>query len=112
MSRMEQLKIKLKNRQNALGTTIANITWSGLTQKIAAFPFDFLIFDTEHGTITPETGLLFLHRHLMVRHITQAHIITNCLIITDLTLDSISIGLRNEAMKAYGILPCTTPTAG
>ena len=55
MSRMEQLKGKLKNRQNALGTTIANIAWSGLTQKIATFPFDFLIFDTEHGTITPES---------------------------------------------------------
>ena len=55
MNRMKQLQTKLKNRENALGTTIVNITWSGLIQKIAILPFDFLIFDTEHGTITPES---------------------------------------------------------
>lgn len=55
MSRFNDLKAKLKSRQNILGTTIVNIGWSGLPQKIAAFPFDFVVFDLEHGTLTAES---------------------------------------------------------
>lgn len=35
MSRLKGLKQKLKNRDAVLSTTIANIAWSGLAQKIA-----------------------------------------------------------------------------
>ena len=55
MSRMKNLLDKLAKRRNALGTTIVNIPWSGLAQKVAAFPFDFVVFDLEHGTLTAES---------------------------------------------------------
>lgn len=55
MNRLSQFKKKLAAQENALGTTISNIAWSGLVQKIAAFPFDFLIFDVEHGTLSLES---------------------------------------------------------
>ncbi|MEF9974630.1 MAG: aldolase/citrate lyase family protein [Clostridia bacterium] len=51
MNRLESFKEKLAVQKATLGTTIANVDWSGLSQKIAAFPFDFLMFDIEHGTI-------------------------------------------------------------
>lgn len=55
MNRLSQLKEKLAARQNALGTTIANVAWSGLAQKLAAFPLDFVVFDVEHGTLSIES---------------------------------------------------------
>lgn len=55
MSRLHQLKKKLAARENALGTTIANVSWSGLIQKIALYPFDFVLFDVEHGTLSLES---------------------------------------------------------
>lgn len=54
MSRLEQLKEKLKNRQPVLSTTIGNVAWSGLAQKAAGFGFDFMMFDLEHGTLSIE----------------------------------------------------------
>src|SRR5690554_6876714 len=60
MSRLKGLKQKLKNRDAVLSTTIANIAWSGLAQKIAGYPFDFIVFDLEHGTLSTETVKEFL----------------------------------------------------
>lgn len=54
MSRYSSLKEKLANREEVFSTTIANIEWSGLVQKIATYPFDFVIFDCEHGTLSLE----------------------------------------------------------
>ena len=54
MNRLEMMKEKLKKRENVLCTTIANIAWSGLTQKASEYPFDFMIFDLEHGTLNIE----------------------------------------------------------
>ncbi len=55
MSRLEDLKKKLNNRKPVLSTTIGNVAWSGLVQKAAAFGFDFLMFDLEHGTLSVES---------------------------------------------------------
>lgn len=54
MSRLETLKEKLKNRQPVLSTNIANLAWSGIMQKLSAFPLDAVFFDLEHGTLTAE----------------------------------------------------------
>jgi 2-keto-3-deoxy-L-rhamnonate aldolase RhmA len=54
MNRLETLKEKLKKQENILCTTIANIVWSGLAQKASQYPFDFMIFDLEHGTLNIE----------------------------------------------------------
>ena len=56
MSRLLELKEKLKNVRPALGTTVVNVAWSGLAQKTAAFPFDFLVLDEEHGTLSAESA--------------------------------------------------------
>lgn len=56
MSRFDDLKRKLKNREPVLSTTIANVAWSGLAQKIAAYSFDFVVLDEEHGTLSAESG--------------------------------------------------------
>ena len=56
MSRLNELKIKLKQKKPVLGTTIGNIAWSGLAQKVAQFPFDFLVLDEEHGTLSAEAS--------------------------------------------------------
>lgn len=56
MSRLIDLKMKLKQRTPVLGTTIGNVAWSGLAQKTAAFPFDFLVLDEEHGTLSAESS--------------------------------------------------------
>ena len=34
---------------------IANVQWSGLVQKAASYPFDFMLFDLEHGTLSIES---------------------------------------------------------
>jgi len=55
MSRLELLKNKLKARKPVLSTTISNVAWSGLAQKVAGFGFDFLMYDLEHGTLNTES---------------------------------------------------------
>lgn len=52
MNKLSILKRKLKNKDPILSTTISNIAWSGLIQKASAFSFDFMVFDTEHGTLS------------------------------------------------------------
>lgn len=54
MSRLNELKVKLAKREAVLSTTIANVPWSGIVQKAAGFPFDFIVFDLEHGTLSIE----------------------------------------------------------
>lgn len=54
MSRLIELKKKLRNQEPILSTTIANVSWSGLAQKAASFGFDFMMFDLEHGTLSVE----------------------------------------------------------
>lgn len=56
MGRLNELKRKLAERSAVLGTTVGNVAWSGLAQKIAAFPFDFLVLDEEHGTLSAESS--------------------------------------------------------
>ncbi len=56
MSRLTDLQRKLREREPVLGTTIGNVAWSGLAQKAAAFPFDFLVLDEEHGTLSAESS--------------------------------------------------------
>ena len=56
MSRLIELKTKLRERKPTLGTTIGNVAWSGLAQKCASFPFDFLVIDEEHGTLNMESS--------------------------------------------------------
>lgn len=60
MSRLFQLKEKLAARENILSTTVVNLQWTGIIQKAAQFPFDFMMFDLEHGTLSVESveGLL------------------------------------------------------
>lgn len=55
MSRFEQFKEKLAKKQRTFGTTISNIAWSGVVQTIATYPFDFVVFDLEHGTLNTES---------------------------------------------------------
>ena len=54
MSRLDHLKDKLSNVEPVLCTTRVNLCWSGIIQKAATFPFDFMMFDLEHGTISIE----------------------------------------------------------
>lgn len=56
MGRLNELKEKLRQRSAVLGTTVGNVAWSGLAQKIASFPFDFLVLDEEHGTLSAESS--------------------------------------------------------
>ena len=64
MSRLLALKEKLAARQPVLSTTIANLTWTGIIQKAAAFNFDMMMFDLEHGTLSVESveGMLRMCR--------------------------------------------------
>ena len=55
MSRFTEFKEKLAQCKPVLGTTIGNIPWSGIAQKFASFPFDFVLIDEEHGTISLES---------------------------------------------------------
>ena len=48
MSKLLDLKAKLAAREPVLSTTIANLTWTGIIQKAAAFNFDMMMFDLEH----------------------------------------------------------------
>jgi 4-hydroxy-2-oxoheptanedioate aldolase len=54
MDRLEILKKKLIGREPVLATSVSNINWSGIIQRIAKYGFDFLIFDIEHGTLSIE----------------------------------------------------------
>ncbi|MCI5994120.1 MAG: aldolase/citrate lyase family protein [Clostridiales bacterium] len=56
MSKLIELKNKLKNVEPTLGTTIGNVAFSGLAQKVAACGFDFLVLDEEHGTLSAESS--------------------------------------------------------
>lgn len=56
MGRLNELKEKLRKGRPTVGTTIGNVAWSGLAQKAAAFPFDFLVLDEEHGTLSAESA--------------------------------------------------------
>ena len=56
MSRLQALKEKLANREPILSTTIGNVAWTGIAQKMAGFPLDFVVLDEEHGTLSPELG--------------------------------------------------------
>lgn len=55
MSKLTVLKEKLAARQPVLSTTIANLSWTGIIQKASAFPFDMMMFDLEHGTLSIES---------------------------------------------------------
>lgn len=55
MGKLNALKEKLAAREPVLSTTIANLAWSGIIQKAAAFPFDMMMFDLEHGTLSVES---------------------------------------------------------
>ena len=56
MGRLEQLKEKLQTGAPVLSTTVANLPWSGVLQKAAEFPFDMMMFDLEHGTLSVESA--------------------------------------------------------
>ena len=64
MSKLNDLKAKLAERQPVLSTTIVNLSWTGIIQKASAFAFDMMMFDLEHGTLSIETveGLLRMCR--------------------------------------------------
>ena len=64
MSKLLKLKAKLAGRENVLSTTIVNLQWTGIIQKAAQFPFDLMMFDLEHGTLSTESveGLLRMCR--------------------------------------------------
>lgn len=55
MSRLEMLHRKLHARESVLSTTICNLSWTGIIQRAAAFPFDMVMFDLEHGTLSVES---------------------------------------------------------
>ncbi len=55
MGRLNELKEKLLDRKPILFTTVGNIAWSGIIQKAAAFGFDAISFDLEHGTLSIES---------------------------------------------------------
>lgn len=55
MSKLIQLKEKLAARQPVLSSTIVNLSWTGIIQKASAFPFDMMMFDLEHGTLSIES---------------------------------------------------------
>ncbi len=54
MSRFEELKRKIAAREDILTTNLGNIGWSGIIEVIARFPFDGVVLDLEHGTISIE----------------------------------------------------------
>ena len=55
MSKLITLKEKLAARQPVLSSTIVNLSWTGIIQKASAFPFDMMMFDLEHGTLSIES---------------------------------------------------------
>jgi len=55
MSKLIALKEKLAARQPVLSSTIVNLSWTGIIQKASAFPFDMMMFDLEHGTLSIES---------------------------------------------------------
>lgn len=55
MSKLTLLKEKLAARQPVLSSTIVNLSWTGIIQKASAFPFDMMMFDLEHGTLSIES---------------------------------------------------------
>lgn len=54
MSRFEELKRKIAAREDILTTNLGNIGWSGIIEVIARFPFDAVVLDLEHGTLSVE----------------------------------------------------------
>lgn len=64
MSKLIALKEKLAKRESILSTTVANLSWTGIIQKAADFPFDMMMFDLEHGTLSVESveGMLRMCR--------------------------------------------------
>jgi 2-keto-3-deoxy-L-rhamnonate aldolase RhmA len=64
MSKLIALKEKLTKREPVLSSTIANLSWTGIIQKASVFPFDMMMFDLEHGTLSVESveGLLRMCR--------------------------------------------------
>ncbi len=54
MSRLDALKRKLSEREAVLSTTVSCVAWSGLIQKLAASPLDFVVLDLEHGILSTE----------------------------------------------------------
>lgn len=54
MSRFEELKRKLASREDILTTNLGNVGWSGIIEVIARFPFDGVVIDLEHGTLSIE----------------------------------------------------------
>lgn len=56
MSRFENLHKKLKNREEILTTNLGNIAWSGIIEVISRFPFDGVVIDLEHGTLSVESA--------------------------------------------------------
>lgn len=54
MEKLSALREKLRAREPILATTFTSVAWSGLVQQAANFPFDFILFDLEHGTLTVE----------------------------------------------------------
>jgi len=54
MGKLDILQEKLRNRKSILSTSFTSVAWSGLVQQAANFPFDFILFDLEHGTLTAE----------------------------------------------------------
>ncbi len=56
MSGLQSLKEKLKKREKILMTTVANIGWTGIIETISRFPFDGVVIDLEHGTLSVENS--------------------------------------------------------
>ena len=56
MGRLERLKQKLQTGAPVLCTTMANLPWSGVIEKAAAFDFDLMMFDLEHGILSVESA--------------------------------------------------------
>ena len=56
MSRFEELKRKIAAREEVLTTNLGNIGWSGIIEVISRFPFDAVVLDLEHGTLSVESA--------------------------------------------------------
>jgi len=54
MGRLQLLKEKLQKQDEILTTNLGNIGWSGIIEVISRFPFDCLVIDIEHGTLSVE----------------------------------------------------------
>ena len=54
MSRFKELKRKIEMREDILTTNLGNVEWSGIIELISRFPFDGVVLDLEHGTISVE----------------------------------------------------------